>query len=44
MEKTIKISKEAHNMLVKLGSKGESFDKVIKRLVQVSVERRGKAK
>ena len=30
----IKISKEAHDLLMKIGKKGESFDEIIKRLVK----------
>jgi len=34
MEKTIKISEEVHEMLMGIGSKGESFDQIIRRLVE----------
>ena len=34
MEKTIKITEEAHEMLMKEGNKGESFDNIIKRIMR----------
>lgn len=34
MDKTIKISEEAHEMLMKLGAKGESFDMIIKKIIK----------
>lgn len=33
MIKTLKISKEAHKMLCEYGNKGETFDRIIKRLI-----------
>lgn len=34
MERTIKISNELHAKLVKEGSKDETFDEIIKRLIK----------
>ena len=33
MIKTLKISEEAHKMLCEYGNKGETFDDIIKRLI-----------
>ena len=39
--KIIKVSIETHRKLLKLGSKGETFDDIIKRLIKEHEERSG---
>lgn len=39
MNKTIKISEEAHTALLALGSKGESFDTIIKKLTKEAMRK-----
>jgi len=34
MKKTLKINEETHKKLCDLGNKGESFDDIIKRLIE----------
>lgn len=39
MNKNLKISEEAHELLCEYGKKGETFDEIIKRLVKEVSER-----
>jgi hypothetical protein len=41
--KIIKVSPETHKKLLKLGSKGETFDDIIKRLIKEHEERHGQS-
>jgi len=43
MEKTLKISKETHGLLLKMGKKGETFDRLIHRIITKTLKNSSKS-